>query len=73
MQQRVKFIFSEPLKNVIGFKNEFQMLLNNLTGYQANIDRILPHKIGKTDITSYFDYSNQNKIPELTANAFTFG
>ena len=43
-QQRVKLVFSKTLDEVLGFQDEFQVYLSNLTGYQAYIDRINVHR-----------------------------
>lgn len=64
-QQRIKFVFSQPLETVLGFKDEFRAFISNLTGYQANIDKVAHHKID-VDLESYFDYTQRNQVPVLT-------
>jgi hypothetical protein len=43
-KQRVKLVLSQPFEKVISFQEDFQAYLSNLTGYQAYIDKISPHR-----------------------------
>jgi hypothetical protein len=43
-QQRVKLVFSQPLDAVLGFQEEFQSYISNVTGFKANIDKISLHR-----------------------------
>lgn len=64
-QQRVKFVFSQPVSVVIDFQEEFREFISNLTGFTANIDRVYAHKLD-ADIENYFEYTSQNQVPKLT-------
>ncbi len=64
-QQRVKFIFSQPVESVLAFQHEFETFLANLTGYTVHIDRISAYKVKDRNAQNYLHLSSQLNLTEM--------